>query len=1195
MTDLVFVNADNTVSVLLHDDPAGTPIVTNQYTATAINLAGYSASSTVPLSSFIVSALPANGTLYLDAGLTQAISTSTTITATGNGATIYFKPIGNWSGSSTFQYDAVDGNGNVSAIPATQQIVVSLVNDQPPVLSGSAATLPAGTEDLVMTLTSAQLLQGWTDPDTGQTLSVTGVTSNHGTVVNNGNGTWTLTPAANYNGALTFSYGVTDGLVTSNATLNTSLTAVNDPPALTAAATLAAGTEDTAYTVTAAQLLQGWTDVDSATLSVVNLTADHGTVTYDAATQTYTVTPTLNYNGALTLSYGVSDGIATVNTSLTTSLAAVNDPPALTAAAAALAAGTEDTAYAVTAAQLLQGWTDVDSANLTVTGLTADHGTVVDNLDGTYTVTPAANYNGALTFSYGVTDGLVTSNATLNTSLTAVNDPPALTAAAATLSAGAQDTPYTINASDLLAGWSDVDSATLAVANLSADHGSIVDNLDGSYTLTPTPGYNGAVTLSYQVSDGIANVNASLGVNLAFNAMVNTTQSYTMPAATGSNDQIDVVLSGSANVNAVGNTLANHLVGNSGNNVLDGQDGNDWIEGGAGNDALLGGATGNDTLDGGTGADWMAGGTGNDTYYVDNGGDVVFEKAGQGTDTVISTISYVLGANVENLTLAAAGGAIHGYGNALDNVITSNDSGDYLSGGAGNDTLTGGAGNDVLVGGTGADSMAGGAGNDTYYVDNTGDVVAENSNAGTDTVIAAISYTLGANIENLSLDATGGAINATGNDLNNVLIGNNSGNVLSGSAGNDALLGGTGHDTLDGGTGNDWMAGGAGNDTYHVDSAGDVVIENAGQGTDTVVSTISYVLGANVENLTLDAAGGAIHGYGNALDNVIIGNASGDYLAGGAGNDTLIGGSGNDTLVSGSGVDSLSGGAGNDTYYVNNAADVVTENASAGIDSVTTSVSYTLGANVENLTLDAAGGAIDATGNDANNVLTGNASDNLLSGGAGNDALLGGAGNDTLDGGAGNDWMAGDTGNDTYHVDSQGDVVIEKAGQGSDTVVSTISWILGANVENLTLDAAGGNINGFGNALDNVIVGNSGNNILFGGAGNDTLTGGGGNDLFVFNTSANATFNVDTITDFTASADHLEFDHAVFTSLPAYGASVQSGAGMTSVSSAHTFLAFDTSTGNLYYDADGVGAQTGVLIATLNGVSSLSANDVLVT
>ncbi|MEX8520865.1 MAG: cadherin-like domain-containing protein, partial [Leptothrix sp. (in: b-proteobacteria)] len=197
--DLVLANADNTISVLQFIDPAGTAVKTNEDTATAITLAGYNTTGT-NLTSFKLSALPANGTVYLDAGLTQAVTTATAITATSNEATVYFKPTLNWNGSTSVQYVAVDAAGNTSATPATQAITVAPVNDAP-------------------ALTST-------------------------------------------------------------------------------AATLAAGTEDTAYTVTAAQLLTGWTDVDSASITVAGntVTADHGTVTYNAATSSYTVTPTLNYN-----------------------------------------------------------------------------------------------------------------------------------------------------------------------------------------------------------------------------------------------------------------------------------------------------------------------------------------------------------------------------------------------------------------------------------------------------------------------------------------------------------------------------------------------------------------------------------------------------------------------------------------------------------------------------------------------------------------------------------------------------------------------------------------------------------------------------------------------------------------------------------------------------------------------------------
>jgi Ca2+-binding RTX toxin-like protein len=219
-----------------------------------------------------------------------------------------------------------------------------------------------------------------------------------------------------------------------------------------------------------------------------------------------------------------------------------------------------------------------------------------------------------------------------------------------------------------------------------------------------------------------------------------------------------------------------------------------------------------------------------------------------------------------------------------------------LTGNSGVNTLTGGAGNDSLNGGAGADTMVGGLGNDIYTVDNVGDVVTENANEGTDTVQSSISYTLGANVENLTLTGTT-AINGTGNILDNVLTGNSGVNTLTGGAGNDSLNGGAGADT---------MVGGLGNDIYTVDNVGDVVTENASEGTDTVQSSITYTLGANVENLTLTGAS-AINGTGNILDNMLTGNGANNLLIGGAGNDTLAGGMGDDTYLFnlGDGIDTI--------------------------------------------------------------------------------------------------------------------------------------------------------------------------------------------------------------------------------------------------------------------------------------------------
>ncbi|NKM26348.1 M10 family metallopeptidase C-terminal domain-containing protein, partial [Rhizobium laguerreae] len=577
---------------------------------------------------------------------------------------------------------------------------------------------------------------------------------------------------------------------------------------------------------------------------------------------------------------------------------------------------------------------------------------------------------------------------------------------------------------------------------------------------------------------------------------------YSIAALT---DVENLSYTGSASFTGTGNALANTIIGGAGNDLLDGGTGNDVLVGGAGNDIyvvdsasdvvtelasagtdeirtalaaysiaalinvenlsytgsanftgtgnalanMITGGAGHDTLNGGAGADSLIGGAGDDTYVVDNAGDSVAENAAAGTDTVKTVLaSYTLGANVENLTYIGIGtAAFAGTGNDLDNVIT---------GAAAIDTLSGGDGNDTLNGGAGADTLIGGAGDDTYIVDNAGDSVAENAAAGTDTVKTVLAnYTIGNNVENLSY--TGSAsFTGTGNALANTIIG------------------GAGNDLLDGGTGNDTLVGGAGNDIYVVDSASDIVTELASAGTDEIRTALAaYSIAAliNVENLSYTGSAN-FTGTGNALANIITGGA------------------GHDTLNGGAGADSLIGGAGDDTYVVDNAGDSVAENAAAGTDTVKTVLaSYTLGANVENLTYIGIGTAAFAgTGNDLDNVITGAAAIDTLSGGDGNDTLNGGAGADTLIGGAGDD---------TYIVDNAGDSVAENAAAGTDTVRTALAaYTLGANVENLIYIGTAAFV-GTGNSLANTITGGVGNDTLNGGAGADTLIGGAGNDIYI--------------------------------------------------------------------------------------------------
>ena len=270
---------------------------------------------------------------------------------------------------------------------------------------------------------------------------------------------------------------------------------------------------------------------------------------------------------------------------------------------------------------------------------------------------------------------------------------------------------------------------------------------------------------------------------------------------------------------------------------------------------------------------------------------------------------------------------------------------------------------------------------------------------------------------------------------------------------------------------------------------------------------------------------------GNDVNNDLRGGNGNDSLSGNAGNDRLWGDAGNDTLNGGTGSDRMEGGTGNDVYYVDSVGDQVIEYANEGTDTVFASITYTLPDNVENLTLSASGN-INGFGNALDNVLTGNDMNNALVGGAGNDTLTGGGGDDTLYGDAGADRMEGGTGNDRYYVDNVGDQVIEYANEGIDTVFASITYTLPDHVENLTLSASG-NLNGYGNSLDNVLKGSNGNNILDGGAGNDILqgglgadilTGGRGADTFVYTLTQDSLLTArDSILDFVRGEDKLDF------------------------------------------------------------------------
>jgi serralysin len=510
-----------------------------------------------------------------------------------------------------------------------------------------------------------------------------------------------------------------------------------------------------------------------------------------------------------------------------------------------------------------------------------------------------------------------------------------------------------------------------------------------------------------------------------------------------------------------GSSRSDDIDGTNSSDVIDGREGNDRLWGHGGDDLLIGGP-GHDDLDGGSGNDRMEGGTGDDLYVVDATGDEVVENAGEGIDVVLTWLArYTLGANVEDL-VALSHGDFHGTGNGLDN---------YIYGYTGDDTLDGRGGNDVLFGDLG---------DDIFYVDDAGDQVVEYWGEGTDLVFTSLaSLTLAANVEDMIFDGAG-AFAGTGNSL---------GNYIEGAAGNDRLDGRDGDDFLNGGAGADQMIGGSGWDVYVVDNAGDQIVEAAGGGIDQVRSSISYTLGANVEDLLLTGAA-AINGTGNGLVNYITGNAAANVLDGKAG------------------ADVLTGGGGNDSYVVDNSGDLVRESSGGGTDTVRSSVSHMLAVNVENLILTGIA-AINGTGNGLANSLSGNTAANTLSGQAGNDAIAAGAGADRL----------------------------------------------------------------------------------FGGNGNDSLDGGAGADDFFFDTALNASTNVDRLHNFSAADDSIRLSRSVFTAIAAGTLDPDAFHAGPSAQDAEDRIVYNPATGQIFYDADGTGAAAAILFATVAAGTPLTNAD----
>ncbi|MDO0978185.1 beta strand repeat-containing protein, partial [Mycolicibacterium frederiksbergense] len=471
---------------------------------------------------------PANGTLTLNAD-----------------GSFTYTPASDYNGADSFTYTADDGTATSSI--ATVTITVTPVNDAPVAVGDTVST----DED---TQLNGNVLTNDSDVD-GDTLTATLVDGpTNGTLTLNADGSFTYTPDADFNGADSFTYTAGDGTATSStATVSITVNPVNDAPA--AAGDSFTTDEDTQL---AGNVLTNDTDIDGDTLTATLVTGPtSGTLTLNAD-GSFTYTPAANYNGADSFTYTASDGTATSSfVTVAITVNAVNDAPVTVGDTVST---DEDTALT---GNVLSNDSDVDGDTLTATLVDGPtNGTLTLNTDGSFTYTPAANYNGADSFTYTASDGTANSSvATVSITVSPVNDTPV--AADDTVSTD-EDTTLTGN---VLSNDTDNDGDTLTATLVDGPtNGTLTLNPDGSFTYTPTANYNGADSFTYTSSDGTA-TSSTATVTITVNAVNDTP----VTAADSFTTDEDTALTGNVLANdsdVDGNTLTATLVDGPTNGTL---------------------------------------------------------------------------------------------------------------------------------------------------------------------------------------------------------------------------------------------------------------------------------------------------------------------------------------------------------------------------------------------------------------------------------------------------------------------------------------------------------------------------------------------------------------------------------------------------------------------------------------------------
>jgi Ca2+-binding RTX toxin-like protein len=623
------------------------------------------------------------------------------------------------------------------------------------------------------------------------------------------------------------------------------------------------------------------------------------------------------------------------------------------------------------------------------------------------------------------------------------------------------------------------------------------------------------------------------------------------------------------------------LLGGSDRDILAGAAWNDTLIGAGGND-VLNGAGGRDHLSGGAGNDILNGGTGDDfAYFMGmhaaniNLRETAAQNTGYGLDRILS---------IEHIST----------GNGNDRIIGTLQN-NRLSTGSGNDTLLGSGGQDSLNGGNGDDFLDGGAGSDVAMFLGTlaatvdlGLRNVQSTGYGNDRII---------NVENL--------LSGSGNDR---LIGNSARNVLTSSGGNDTLTGGGNRDFLNSGAGNDHLSGGTSSDTLLGGAGNDHLIGGFGDdlidGGDNIDRAYFSGSRAVTINLTRTLAQDTGHGVDTIrnIENVFSGRGN-DWLVGNAKNNMLVSRDGNDTLEGNDGDDTLDGGNGIDVAAFTgdvaasvNLGLITGQNTGFGVDKLVnienvmsgTGDDFLIGNRFDNWLRSSAGhDTLDGGG--GNDRLESGAGNDQLSGGTGDDQIYGGFGDDGLTGGSGNDVLDGIDGIDRVYFAGTADVTVnlavttaQETGHGHDSIL---------NVENVS--SGSGNDRLIGSAVNNSMSAGVGDDTLSGGLGVDTLFGGDGDDVFVFSTILGVS-DIDYIVDFQVDEDSIHLQKELFLGLTDGTLEATGFAVDFDHLSAATRLIYESTTGRLFFDADGTGGRSAGHFATLAANLALTHTDFFV-